>query len=150
MASKLVVVSKTAFASYELPTHGAVVLGRSQQCDIKIDDPSVTRRHARLQLGDRIEIEDLGSINGTRVREERLVPGSSVELFAGETFHLGTALLMIQAPSIACAAAAEEELSTRRAEPGATALAEANKNDVEPIVLDPAMLSLYALIDRIA
>src|SRR5262245_57960911 len=92
MALKLVVVSNEAFASYELPEQGEFVLGRSQQCDLKIDDPSVTRRHARLHLGYVLEVEDLGSVNGTRVREHRLVPGQRVKVFAGEVFHVGTAL----------------------------------------------------------
>jgi hypothetical protein len=47
---KLVVVSRTAFAGYELPERGTIVLGRSGKSDLRIDDPSITRMHAKLHL----------------------------------------------------------------------------------------------------
>src|SRR3984957_13924408 len=94
---KLVVVSQAAFTGYALPSRGSIVLGRSEKSDLRIDDPSITRRHARLHLGDRIEIEDLGSVNGTRVRDQRLEPGQRVPVFRGEAFRLGAALLVIHA-----------------------------------------------------
>ena len=36
---------------------------------MRIDDPSVSRQHAVLRVGDTLEIEDLGGANGTFVRE---------------------------------------------------------------------------------
>ena len=86
---KLVVVSQAAFTGYALPSRGSIVLGRSEKSDLRIDDPSITRRHARLHLGERIEIEDLGSVNGTRVRDQRIEPGHRVPVFRGEAFRLG-------------------------------------------------------------
>jgi transglutaminase-like putative cysteine protease len=45
-----------------------VIIGRSDDCDIVLDDPSVSARHARLHWeGDQIAVEDLGSANGTFV-----------------------------------------------------------------------------------
>jgi FHA domain len=45
-----------------------LVVGRGPQCDIGLDDETVSRRHARLVLRDGIwTIEDLGSLNGTAV-----------------------------------------------------------------------------------
>ena len=64
----------------------AVVVGR-QAADLVVDDPQVSRRHARLRpAGDGIEVEDLGSLNGTWVngaridRPARLVPGDRVRV----------------------------------------------------------------------
>ncbi|HEY8430343.1 MAG TPA: response regulator [Sandaracinaceae bacterium] len=52
---------------------GAVVLGRSDDCDLQLDDPKVSRVHARLvRQGEQWLIEDLGSRNGTLVNGERL------------------------------------------------------------------------------
>ena len=93
---RLVVVCQAGLASYELPAQGTVVLGRSESSDVRVDDPSVGRRHAVLRVGDRLAIEDLGSVNGTRVRGQRLSTRRAVELHSGEAFHLGTALLMVQ------------------------------------------------------
>lgn len=50
-----------------------VVLGRAKTCDIVLDDPAVSRRHARLVRSDeRVTIEDLGSSRGTFVNGQRI------------------------------------------------------------------------------
>jgi hypothetical protein len=47
---------------------GVTTIGRSAECHLTIDDPLVSRRHARLIVGsDRVVIEDLNSRNGVRV-----------------------------------------------------------------------------------
>lgn len=63
-----------------------VVVGRAPDCDVVIDDASVSARHACLRWdGDRIAIEDLGSANGTFVDGRMVVraqvrPGDEVVL----------------------------------------------------------------------
>jgi ABC-type multidrug transport system ATPase subunit len=50
-----------------------LVLGRDPDCDVVLDYPMVSWRHARLRRsGDRITIEDLGSTNGTYVNGGRI------------------------------------------------------------------------------
>ena len=67
---------------------GRIVLGRSPDCDVVIDAPSVSRRHAALFWeGAVLNVEDLGSANGTYldarpVRQRALVA-------AGMTLRLG-------------------------------------------------------------
>jgi DNA-binding NtrC family response regulator len=56
----------------------------------------MSRTHAVLRLGPPITIEDLGSANGTRVRDVRLAAGSPVEVVPGEPVQLGAATLIIQ------------------------------------------------------
>lgn len=52
-------------------------IGRDPGCDLRFDDPMVSRRHARVRLERGLWlIEDLGSRNGTRV------DGSLIERFA--------------------------------------------------------------------
>ena len=151
---KLVVVSQAAFAGYALPAQGAIVLGRSESCDLRIDDPSITRKHARLHLGDGIAVEDLGSVNGTRVRGQRIEPGRRIPLVRGEPFRLGAALLVIhavdeEAAAIKAAAPVSEDVATRREEGTGTASPPSPRASAR-IVHDPAMHALYALVDRIA
>src|SRR5262245_9466346 len=150
----LIVLGRTAFARYELPDHGEVVIGRSASSDLAIDDPSITRRHARLHIGRALEIEDLGSVNGTRVRERRLATGQRIELRAGEAFYLGTALAMIHVPAPAPTPHAQDDIVTYPARPGAAtptpAPAREPRRTHAPVVVDPTMRALYAMVDKIA
>jgi hypothetical protein len=57
---------------HELTGRGAV-LGRSRDCDIRVDDPNVSRRHAEIRQEDGgYWIVDLGSTNGVEVNGERV------------------------------------------------------------------------------
>ena len=70
-------------AVFELST-SSVLLGRSADAQITLDDDGASRRHARiLCAGDAYQIEDLGSTNGTHVDNERIrgvVGGTGSEL----------------------------------------------------------------------
>lgn len=63
-------------------------IGRDLSNDIVINDPEVSRRHARLVLtGNTYAIEDLGSTNGTFLRGQRLT--APVVLTPGEVITFG-------------------------------------------------------------
>jgi hypothetical protein len=52
---------------------GRTVVGRSPDCDVFLDDVTVSRRHAEIvRDGDRLVIRDLGSLNGTFVNRRRI------------------------------------------------------------------------------
>lgn len=64
------------------------MLGRSPDCHVTIEDPLVSREHARLHLrGERAFVEDLGSRNGTRLNGKR-VRGTH-ELADGDRIRIG-------------------------------------------------------------
>jgi hypothetical protein len=64
-----------------------VVLGRSRECDIRVDDPNVSRRHAELlQEGATYWLVDLDSTNGTELNGKRV---SRAKLADGDTITLG-------------------------------------------------------------
>lgn len=46
---------------------GSVVIGRDRECDVRLSDPLVSKRHARFNIRDAIEIVDLNSANGVIV-----------------------------------------------------------------------------------
>jgi transcriptional regulator with AAA-type ATPase domain len=75
---------------------GQLVIGRSPECDLRVDHPSVSRRHARIHVGDVIRVEDLGSANGTLVGDRTLREGQSVEWIPGELTQVGAATLFLQ------------------------------------------------------
>lgn len=66
---------------------GETVLGRSEDCEIVLDDESVSRLHAKIRTTDRgYEIEDLGSTNGVLVNDELV---ESRALKTGDRIQLG-------------------------------------------------------------
>jgi pSer/pThr/pTyr-binding forkhead associated (FHA) protein len=55
------------------PSSERTLVGRSPECDVFLDDVTVSRRHAELvREGDRFTIRDLGSLNGTFVNRRRI------------------------------------------------------------------------------
>src|ERR1700730_7113359 len=70
----------------DLPT----VLGRGSDCEIRINDHSVSRRHARIQPGaDGYYAVDLQSTNGTYVND---VPASMYKLKDGDYLRVGNCI----------------------------------------------------------
>ena len=46
----------------------STTIGRLDTCEVRLDDPTVSRTHARVvRVGDAYEVQDLGSRNGTKV-----------------------------------------------------------------------------------
>lgn len=70
-------------------------LGRSRQCDVMVDDPSVSREHAEVRpRGGSWVVTDLGSTNGSRLNGRKLT-GSEV-LKPGDEIELGTSLIRFE------------------------------------------------------
>lgn len=71
------------------------VIGRSLDSDLPLGDPTVSRRHATLSVGDGwVDLEDLGSANGTRINGARVDTGrllpDDMVAFGGVAFRLTT------------------------------------------------------------
>jgi adenylate cyclase len=67
------------------------VIGRDlDQCEAVLSHPTVSRRHARLVLaGNVLQIEDLGSTNGTLVDGAVVTPGAPRPFQAGARLRIG-------------------------------------------------------------
>ncbi len=139
MGRRLLVIVADKVSSHSLPQSGAFKLGRGDEVDLRIDDPSVSRDHAALHFGrsGEIHVSDSGSSNGTRVRGRRLKPGEKVPVAAGETFEVGSALFMVQDPFGA------DSRAPVGASPGAAV-------DSGIVIQDRAMAGLYQLAERVA
>lgn len=74
---------------------GIYILGRSKECDIRFQNESVSRKHARLAImKDKLFVEDLGSsngsfINGKLIREETIVKPE-------DRLHFGKVVVIIK------------------------------------------------------
>ena len=117
-------------------------IGRDLNNEIVIDDPEISRRHARLFLqGKNYVIEDLGSTNGTSVNDQRLM-GPYV-LRPGELIMLGENISLIfestKAESHATVVSAgARQASTRQAQPPGKPAAYAGQVPATPMPIPPA------------
>src|SRR5262249_61088722 len=63
--------------------------GRAAPGPVPLPHPKISRRHARVQVGANVEIEDLGSTNGIRLNGVRIPAGTRAELRTGDSFQIG-------------------------------------------------------------
>jgi HD-GYP domain-containing protein (c-di-GMP phosphodiesterase class II)/pSer/pThr/pTyr-binding forkhead associated (FHA) protein len=74
-----------------ISTEKPTVIGRASDCDLRLLDEGVSRRHCRLEpAGSGVQLIDLGSHNGTRVNGELK---GSVKLRNGDLIALGNCVL---------------------------------------------------------
>ena len=79
MAYLALIVEDVVINKWEI-TEEVIILGRANDCDIQIDDQSVSSKHARLVVEDdpyldkvtNIFLEDLRSTNGTELNGRRI------------------------------------------------------------------------------
>jgi FHA domain len=83
---------------------GDVVIGR-EGADLTIEDPELSRRHARVRPVDGgVEVEDLGSTNGTFVNGERVA--APVKVTTGASMDVGDSRIALELEPAAAAAPA--------------------------------------------
>jgi two-component system response regulator AtoC len=150
---ELATVSGDAISVAPLPPRGTVTLGRDGGCDVRIDNRSVSRRHAALHVGPTLRIEDLGSANGTFVRDARSPADTSrtqplrrlsreaFEIAIGERVNLGSVSIVIRRAAAVRAPAPPESAAARAPLPSAPGGA---------VVRAPAMRALYEQVGRAA
>jgi pSer/pThr/pTyr-binding forkhead associated (FHA) protein len=72
-----------------------ILVGRAPSADVRIDDPRVSRLHARIEMrDDGVYVEDLGSRNGTFVDGEAVT--TSRRLAKGDEITISTASIIFR------------------------------------------------------
>ena len=84
VATVRVLAGPDAGREFGLP-FGSAVVGRDREVDVRLTDPMVSKRHARLNVSDGVEVVDLASANGVLVdgrqtTRRRIGPGEVVTL----------------------------------------------------------------------
>ncbi|RKH07918.1 sigma 54-interacting transcriptional regulator [Corallococcus carmarthensis] len=93
-SSYLLVIEGGSSSTFRLPTEGEVVIGRAQDAEVRIQDGSVSRRHALLSVSSgEGAIADLGSHNGTRVNGQSLA--GATPLVSGDVISVGEVILVL-------------------------------------------------------
>jgi pSer/pThr/pTyr-binding forkhead associated (FHA) protein len=76
-----------------------IIIGRSTQADLQIEDPQVSRQHLRLGLRGQLTLTDLGSTWGTTMDNERLPSNTPVPWQVGKPVLIGTPEEIVGAPA---------------------------------------------------
>jgi two-component system, NtrC family, response regulator AtoC len=148
---ELVVYERRQPRRFSLPLHGSISIGRSADCDVRLEYPSISRHHAALHLNP-LEVEDHGSKNGSWLfaardgltwdgvmeghgEGMRLERGRRYELMPGDVLKLGRVIIGVQA------AAPVVHTEPIKEEPPAPA---------DLVLEDPEMKRVYELALRVA
>lgn len=81
-------------------TVGSTVIGRGADARVRLTDPLVSKAHVRVNVGDSIELIDLGSANGTLVNDTAV---SRTVLSPGDRVALGDSVITVAAAAEAAA-----------------------------------------------
>lgn len=116
-------------AGQSLEVEQEIVIGR-EDANLTIADPEISRRHVVIRPVDRgVEVEDLGSLNGTFVNGERI--GQVVTLTAGGVVRVGTSEIEVELDLLAATRA-------REALPGAAQRTRVRETPSPPAAAPPA------------
>ena len=92
----LLVMTVDSLAIEPLPVVGQLIIGRSKTADLRLGDAAVSPRHLRLSVGERLTVEDLGSLSGTRIGGTAIAARTPIEILPGEPVSLGGTVLMVR------------------------------------------------------
>ncbi len=95
-AQRVVAFWEGGFGTFTLPSAGKVTIGRLNECEVRIDHPSVSRQHAELHIGPPMTVVDLGSFNGTRVAGTRAAPDQATVVPARAVIEIGSTFLVVE------------------------------------------------------
>lgn len=118
------------------------VLGRRQDCQLRIPTKDVSRQHCALLLdGDKVVVKDLGSSNGTFVNGKRV---AETELAPGDRLRLGPVTFVVQINGRPAQVKPEDAVSPTTAEPDLAAGDEEETFDLgeDDFDLDDALSAL--------
>jgi two-component system, NtrC family, response regulator AtoC len=136
----IVVFGAGGAKGYRVPPGGTLTIGRSGDCDVRVDAPFMSRRHFAIRDALPPLVEDLGGMNGTRINGRTVRAGEPVPIEPGSLIEAGGAFFTTQdhAPRELVRPPSIETPSASVSAPDGT------------VVRDPAMVRLHELIAQVA
>lgn len=94
-AKEVVIVRSDSQAGLEIPIDSVVVMGRSEQADVILDDSYASEFHLRFSIDDdNLFVQDLGSTNGTYVNGRRIT--TPVTVTRGDAVQVGKSVMEVR------------------------------------------------------
>jgi len=115
---------------------GITVVGRRDDCNIRIPAETVSRRHCQFEVSeDEVVLTDLGSSNGTFVNGRRIGEDEDVVLKPGDRITIGPATFTVQIdgePAEIIPPEQDMALQERLADSGAVAASTEQEEEFDP------------------
>jgi len=127
-----------AVFSKVFPVAGPVVIGRAPECDISVPADEMSRRHALVKpTPDGLQVEDLGSSNGTFINNKKVQTGF---LGPGDELRLDAVRFILVAPGM--------EIPSHSAQPpaGRAAAPIVSNNRIQMAAMLVTFLALAAIV----
>lgn len=93
--TKVVVVRSDSQQGLEIEVSDVIVLGRSDEADVELNDPYASEFHMRLVAQENgLVLHDLGSTNGTYVNGRRVTAPTTLR--RGDTIQVGKTVMEVR------------------------------------------------------
>jgi hypothetical protein len=93
----LVVTDGPEAGAHHMVVQGTNLIGRGSSCDIQLDDPTVSRQHARLVATEgQFLLQDLHSTSGTYVDGKQVDPSAASPIMDGSVVSVGNTGLVLR------------------------------------------------------
>lgn len=97
MADRIDLVVRNMDRTLSLVPGQVLIAGRTAQCDLQLEDPSVSRRHCSIAFENGLlRVQDLQSANGTFINERPTTDGTARP---GDLIRLGAAIIEVRDPA---------------------------------------------------
>ena len=94
-AGELVMVRSDSQAGTRVVVTDSVVIGRSEEADVYLDDPYASTFHMRLTMDEgTMTLADLGTTNGTYVNGRRVI--TPIRLRTGDSVQVGKTIMEVR------------------------------------------------------
>jgi pSer/pThr/pTyr-binding forkhead associated (FHA) protein len=125
------------------PVAGPVVIGRAPECDISVPADEMSRRHAMVKpTQDGLQVEDLGSSNGTYINNKRVQTGF---LGPGDELRLDAVRFILVAPGMEITNTTRESPASA-AKPAAAAASNAKLLMIAMALVAIALVSIVLMV----